>query len=64
MEFAEAMKIMREVAYPEIDGLQLEYLADMLANSVSIMEEDKEEGKRVIARGLRNAYWRGQDNPE
>lgn len=64
MKFAEAMQIMREVASPELDYNALEYLATMLENSVNVMKYDPEEGKRVIARGLRNAYWRGQDNPE
>lgn len=62
MEFAEAVEIMHEVASPELDHYTLEYLAMMLENSVNMMQENKEEGKRVIARGLRNAYWRGQEN--
>ena len=64
MEFAKVFENIEEVCGSTIEDADKKALADWLANSLHFagIENLTDEQLSVFSRGMRNAYWRGQEN--
>lgn len=64
MQFAQILKNMEQVCGSTIENKDKKALADWLANSLQFagIENLTDEQLSVFSRGMRNAYYRGQEN--
>lgn len=64
MQFAKVLENMKMVCGSTIEDRDKKALADWLANSLQFagIENLTDEQLSVFSRGMRNAYYRGQEN--